>query len=633
MKYRAEIDGLRALAVLPVIFFHAGFEFFGGGFVGVDIFFVISGYLITAILIDEIDSGKFSIVNFYERRARRILPALSFVVLICIPFAFYLMTPSQLKEFSASLIAVSLFASNILFWKESGYFEASSEEKPLLHTWSLAVEEQYYTFFPIFLLLVWKYGRHRVFWLIAGLSLLSLMLSEWGWRNNASANFYLAPSRAWELLSGSLAAFIVHKHGVRTNNPLSLFGLVLIMFAIFAYDKTIPFPSVYTLVPVGGTVLIVLFAGKGTIAAKVLSVKACVGIGLISYSAYLWHQPLFAFAKLSSINAPNGAAMLFLAGLSLVLAYFSWKYVEHPFRNKSHFPREAIFRYSSVSLVALIALGISGYVNNGFYDTIFNDSQRKLIATANSSPKRKSCHSYAHDSIAYEHACVYESETANVAVFGDSNAVEFAYSLVNELDGGASGVKHLSHSRCKPYFETTPAEEVICAQWTMEAMKGLANDPMIETVIVTYRLNAYLFGGHEGKYPLQPQRYNNTTRQSLWKNFIAQLTFLVNSNKQVVLVYQAPELPKSIETLVLKSYSEDGEIAGVSRKWWDERNRFVSARAIDIPEAVITIDPSSLFCDETNCFATKNGDALYFDGNHMSVKGATLVAKEIVKNL
>ena len=218
MKYRAEIDGLRALAVVPVIFFHAGFELFSGGFVGVDVFFVISGYLITTILIEDLENQRFSLVNFYERRARRILPALFFVMFVCIPFAWMWMLPSQMKDFSQSLVAVSLFASNVLFWRESGYFDAAAEEKPLLHTWSLAVEEQYYVLFPIFLFLAWRYGKKRVFWMIVAMASISLLLSEWGWRNKATANFYLAPTRAWELFAGSIAAFIVQKNGVRKNN-------------------------------------------------------------------------------------------------------------------------------------------------------------------------------------------------------------------------------------------------------------------------------------------------------------------------------------------------------------------------------------------------------------------------------
>ena len=330
MKYRAEIDGLRALAVFPVILFHAGFELFNGGFVGVDVFFVISGYLITTIRIEDIENNRFSIVNFYERRARRILPALVFVMLVCIPFAWMWMLPSQMKDFSQSFIAVSLFASNVRFWKESGYFEAVSEEKPLLHTWSLAVEEQYYVLFPIFIILAWRFGKRRVFWMIVLLAAVSLLLSEWGWRNKAAANFYLAPTRAWELFAGSISAFIVQKQGVKKNNLLALIGLAAIIFSIFVYDEITPFPSLYALVPVIGVVLIVLYADKETLVAKLLGTRVLVGIGLISYSAYLWHQPLFAFARIKLIEKPSMELMLILSITSIALAYGSWKYIEKP---------------------------------------------------------------------------------------------------------------------------------------------------------------------------------------------------------------------------------------------------------------------------------------------------------------
>jgi peptidoglycan/LPS O-acetylase OafA/YrhL len=333
-KYRAEIDGLRALAVVPVILFHAGFELFSGGFVGVDVFFVISGYLITKILIEDIENDRFSFLSFYERRARRILPALFFVMFVSIPFAWIWMLPSQMTDFSQSLVAVSLFGSNVLFWRESGYFDSAAEEKPLLHTWSLAVEEQYYVLFPIFLFLAWGYGKNRVFWMIVVMASISLLLSEWGWRNSAIANFYLAPTRAWELFAGSIAAFVVLKRGVQKNEFLSLLGLAAIVFSIFAYDESTPFPSLYALVPVLGVVMLICFAGKETVTARLLSTKVFVGIGLISYSAYLWHQPLFAFARIRLIEHPSPAWMVALSVTSIVLAYLSWRYVEQPFRNK-----------------------------------------------------------------------------------------------------------------------------------------------------------------------------------------------------------------------------------------------------------------------------------------------------------
>ena len=333
MKYRAEIDGLRALAVLPVILFHAGFEWFSGGFVGVDIFFVISGYLITTMLIIDIEKKRFSILNFYERRVRRILPALFLVMFVTILPAYFVMLPDELQNFGQSLVATTLFANNVLLYLTTDYWALESEFKPLLHTWSLGIEEQYYLLFPFFLMLVWRFGKSRVFWMIVVMAAISLLLSEWAWRNKANANFYLAPTRAWELFAGSIAAFIVKKQGVKKNNALALIGLAAIIFSIFFYDETTPFPSVYALVPVLGVVLFVLYAEKETLAAKLLSMKAIVTIGLISYSSYLWHQPLFAFARIRTLEYPSLHLMLALSILSIVLAYFSWRYIEKPFRD------------------------------------------------------------------------------------------------------------------------------------------------------------------------------------------------------------------------------------------------------------------------------------------------------------
>ena len=366
MKYRSEIDGLRALAVVPVILFHAGFELFNGGFIGVDVFFVISGYLITTIIIEDMENNCFSFIYFYERRVRRILPALFFVILACIPFAWMWMVPGQMKDFSQSIVAVSLFASNLLFWKESGYFEPSAEEKPLLHTWSLAVEEQYYVFFPIFLFLTWRFGKTRVFWIIVAMASISLILSEWGWRNKVTANFYLAPTRVWEIFAGSIAAFVVQKKGVQKSEIMSLLGLLAIIFAFLFYDEKTPFPSVYTLVPVVGVVLLIMFGDKETLAAKLLGTKLFVGIGIISYSAYLWHQPLFAFVKIRILGEPSQLLMLALTVFSLFLAILSWRYIEKPFRDKKQYTRKHIFLLSAATLVMLIIFGLIGHLNSGF---------------------------------------------------------------------------------------------------------------------------------------------------------------------------------------------------------------------------------------------------------------------------
>lgn len=269
------------------------------------------------------------------------------------------LNPIELNKLGNALLGVSTFTSNIVFWRGQGYFDESAELNPLVHTWSLAVEEQYYVLFPIFLILVWRFGKNRVFWLIVLFAATSLALSEWGWRNQATANFYLAPTRAWELLSGSIAAFVVQKYGVQSNNTLSLLGLAAVLFAIFAYNASTPFPSIYALVPVVGVVLLILFAGAETFSARLLSNKLLVGMGLISYSAYLWHQPLFAFTRINAteLTLSLGTSVTLII-ISILLAYLSWKYVERPFRNKNYVTSKTIAVLSVVSLIMLAGLGV-----------------------------------------------------------------------------------------------------------------------------------------------------------------------------------------------------------------------------------------------------------------------------------
>lgn len=369
LKYRPEIDGLRAVAVIPVIFFHAGVEVFSGGYVGVDVFFVISGYLITKIIINEKLNGNFSLIRFYERRARRILPALFFVIVCCIPFAYMWMLPFELRDFFQSVMSISIFSSNILFWKESGYFAVEAELKPLLHTWSLSVEEQYYLLFPLLVLILWRFGTIYVITAIGAITILSFSISEWATQNHPVANFYLTPTRAWELLVGSICAFLNIYFNIKRNNALCTIGLALITYAIFTYDNGMPYPGIYTLAPVGGAALIILFGDKKCSVGWILSGKLLVGAGLISYSAYLWHQPLFAFARIRSLTEPSELLMLLLAVICFPLAYLTWRYIEQPCRKRSNpilSSRRVLFGASVTTTVALFLLGVCGSSSDEF---------------------------------------------------------------------------------------------------------------------------------------------------------------------------------------------------------------------------------------------------------------------------
>jgi peptidoglycan/LPS O-acetylase OafA/YrhL len=391
MEYRKEIDGLRALAVVPVIFFHAGISKFSGGFVGVDVFFVISGFLITSIILAELDAGRFSIANFYERRARRILPALFVVMLVCLPLAWKFLLPQEMDDFAQSVLAVPAFASNILFWRTSGYFSPAAELKPLLHTWSLAVEEQYYVIFPLLLMVFWRLNKRRIMAVLIGILIASLALAEYAVVVEPDAAFYMLPTRGWELLIGALVAlFFAIKKNVQIpkmlNECLSAFGIALILYAIFCFSKSTRSPSLLTLIPTAGAAFIIIASRKPTVAGNVLGCRLMVGIGLISYSAYLWHQPMLAFAKHASLGEPSQIVLGLLACSSFVLAYLTWKYVETPFRDKRRFDRRKLVVFSVAGSAAFVAFGFAGSLSNGFAFRLSDDKREFLASFENSTP-------------------------------------------------------------------------------------------------------------------------------------------------------------------------------------------------------------------------------------------------------
>ena len=337
MRHRREIDGLRSLAVLPVILFHAGVPGFAGGFIGVDVFFVISGYLIGRILIEESAGGALSLGRFYERRARRILPALLAMLLATAPVSFALMHPDQFRLYLGSALATLGFGSNLFFWRTIDYWTADADQQPLLHTWSLAVEEQYYLLFP---LAIWALAGRRPGWILPGMAaaaLLSLGLAEWASRHAPSANFHLPVTRVWELLFGAVAAGLDLRRGAegparRGDGPLAALGLAAVVGSLVLIDERTPVPSLLAVPCVLGTALVLRHGRAGTLTARLLSLPPLVWVGLISYSAYLWHQPILAFARLIEGGEPPLSVMLALSVLSLGVAWASWRLVEQPFR-------------------------------------------------------------------------------------------------------------------------------------------------------------------------------------------------------------------------------------------------------------------------------------------------------------
>ena len=377
LTYRPEIDGLRAIAVGAVILYHAkinilGHQPFTGGFIGVDIFFVISGYLITSIILNElIITGSFSFKQFYERRIRRIIPVLLFVMLVSLPFAWMYLIPSSLVDFSKSILFSLGFSSNYYFnYSGQVYGALDGLFIPFLHTWSLSVEEQYYIIFPIVLLITFKYFRKYLIHILILGFVLSLGLAEWTSRNYPSISFYFLHTRMWELLAGSILAYFEITKGHRSQNKglnliLPTIGLFLIGHSILCFNDKIFHPSFYTLSPIIGVCLIIWFSDKDELITKILSTKLFVGIGLISYSLYLWHYPIFAFIKINGFVSGSIIGKLILIPVIFFLSILSYLLVERPSRNRK-LSFSIIITFFSIMLTTIIIFNIKIIKESGF---------------------------------------------------------------------------------------------------------------------------------------------------------------------------------------------------------------------------------------------------------------------------
>jgi peptidoglycan/LPS O-acetylase OafA/YrhL len=372
LTYRSDVDGLRAVAVLLVIADHLRTHF-GGGYIGVDVFFVISGYLISAAILKEMAAGTFSIVNFYERRVRRIFPALIVMLLGASALAYHYLFPTELADFARSLLAAMFSVSNIWFWHQAGYFDAPSAFKPLLHTWSLGVEEQFYIFFPILLVLIRRFLPRHLRAAIFAFASITFALAIFYVRRDATAAFFFSPLRAWELLIGTIVSqrYLPAIRGALARNIATLAGILLILVPSLLYTAETPFPGIAAVPPCIGAALIIAGGEYGSsVVGRILSLRPVVFVGLISYSLYLWHWPVLAFQNIGSLVAPLASYSRTLKleefAISLALGYLSWKFVETPFRKGRLRPNpNRLFLVNGIGVAVITAIGLGVLVLNG----------------------------------------------------------------------------------------------------------------------------------------------------------------------------------------------------------------------------------------------------------------------------
>jgi peptidoglycan/LPS O-acetylase OafA/YrhL len=654
LPYRRDIDGLRAFAVLSVLFFHA--ESFGvpGGFIGVDIFFVISGFLITKIISDGLDAGTFSIATFYERRIRRIVPAFVAMVLVTTAASAAFLPPALLARFGQSAGAAAVFASNIFFSFHAGYFRDADEFVPLLHTWSLGIEEQFYILWPLAGVLLYRAGFRKpgtAILIMVGIA-ASLAVSEYGARSwRAPQMFYMLQSRAWELMLGAFLAMGVLPAANRwQREAVGIAGLALMAIPVMLFSSDTPFPGLHALVPCLGAAFI-LYSGQHapTMVSRLLAWGPFVFIGLISYSLYLWHWPLFVFAKNYLERDLTRAEAVLAIVLSVGVATISWRFVERPFRYPAGSARQLAFAGGLGSLLFVAAIGMSLKLSNGLPQRLDSETERFYTASRSHNPLRRYCH--VNDAVpAAASRCIEPQPSGGapgykVLMWGDSHADALFPAAVAIAQQFAVSARQTSKSGCPPLLNVSRVgtASVHCREFNDAVMRMIAADRP-KLVILAARWSQYVRADPSGKQTLLIDEHDQTadvetSRKIMARSLALTLKTLEGLGVAALVVGQAPEFPWNPNVCFVqrRMYHRDAteclrEPQDVTQKRLEVSTKILLAATSRVARAAL-ISSEEIFCKEGNCVAERNGQPLYQDNHHLGREGAVIVGALASQNL
>ncbi|MFM7179945.1 MAG: acyltransferase family protein [Verrucomicrobiales bacterium] len=628
-RYRPEIDGLRALAVTSVVLYHAGLGV-SGGFIGVDVFFVISGFLISSLILKDLENGVFHFSEFWERRARRILPAATVLVLTVLLAGWFLFPPADYASLGRSAVWQALFGANIHFWRETGYFQGAAEEKPLLHTWSLAVEEQFYMVVPFVLFLLFRFRHFRSSYAlmsIVGIGLLgSLALSVVGVGKFASATFYLLPTRAWELLCGTLVAILprgqVFVSG-KARSWVAFAALGMILVPCWLYDKTTPFPGLAALPPCVGTAVFIWLCKPGSsgeplpLAARMLASRPVVFVGLVSYSWYLWHWPVFAFHKYWELQPPSLAERLWMTGLGFVCAVVSWKYVETPFRTRSLCVRRGPMLLAGAgSLAGVLVVGLIVVGGGGFSSRY---SARALACTSAMQDVGPTAEMSAEIVKSGDLPLLGKSDSSaavSLLLWGDSHAMAAAPGVDKYLaDNGLAG-RMATMSATAPFADYVQNEVA-----RGDAEQKIAFNRAVLEYIKDKRVPTVLIAGYW-------EHYSKTGGSRRFDDaMVGMVREVVATGARPYVMLQVPHqkyhVPRGLAQMELWSRNLTGLVLRETE--WDGFPADAKALVAGIQAAGgVVLDPASLFVDHaTRCFRVESdGMILYRDSHHMTASGS-----------
>ncbi len=669
-KYRPDIDGLRAVAVLAVVAFHAFPRWMPGGFVGVDIFFVISGYLISTILLENLARDTFSFTTFYMRRIRRIFPALAVVLATCFVAGWLVLFADEFRQLGKHMAGGAGFVANILLWKEAGYFDTTSELKPLLHLWSLGIGGQFYLLWPLLLWLVWK-RKFNLLTVIALLLAASFSANLYRIDRNPVATFYAPHTRFWELLAGALLAWlVVHRgsmaetfrrtcdrllarlvyreapvnDGRTLENVLSFAGFALLVFGFWKITKATPFPGAWAAVPVAGAFLLIAAGRRAWLNRVVLGNRVAVFFGLISFPLYLWHWPLLAFARIIEGGTPARSVRIAAVLAAIVLAWLTWRFIEHPLRFGGHGKAKAVAL--AVVVATLGCAGYTTYSKGGFPDRAAH--QPFLIAQPDWFMENWERYDDFCKQLFFtdEFSANYCRITPNqpnptIVLIGDSMAWHFFHGLDKFAQQHNVGVLALNQSGCAAslgfiWRQQQHENKALCPPVTNKALELALNNPSVKTIVF----------GHAPYYWLDPEThflhgapsehsdaaYARVIQDTLRRTFSA----LLAKGKHVV--YIANNLRFSFDPrtdcIARRFRPPKRTVCAEPREEWlahggDARLRAAIEGVLDEFPQVRRFDLASAICDEEHCWTMKDGKLLYRDTNHLSNDGSDLVAEKL----
>lgn len=645
MKYRADIDGLRAIAVLPVVLYHAGVPGITGGFLGVDVFFVISGFLITSIVATEISENRFSLLSFYERRARRILPALTVVVLATFAVGWFFLLPNEYRDLGRSALATALFLSNVYFTLTLDYFAPAAEFAPLLHTWSLAVEEQFYLFYPpmLALLFAWR-GLKAALWAVVGLSVLSLAAAVVMLPVKPDWVFYLIFFRVWELGVGALLALslLPAPRHLLLREVIGVVGLLGILVPVFLYDANTPFPGLAAVPPVFGAAAIIYVGanGLGSIINKILAHRPFVWIGLISYSLYLWHWPILAFLRIgrAEVSLPLTVSLAAVA-VSVLISWVSYRFIEHPFRAKPPygFTRSAIFSLSGATLFVMVMIGGLLHFTNGLPARLAPEIVSIAAVSEDRNPDIAACFKkLPKDGLCSVGVPAADGEPIDFLFWGDSHAQAMRYGLdIAAQAAGQSGL-FVGSSACPPIAQIRRSpEKHSCTEITHSVRTFLEERTDIPLVVLAARWALSVEGSRyrkeagapvslewSGDMDAQPDKLDNASLVEA--GLMAAVKELLASGREVIILGQIPEVGFHVPNALAREkmpgwFSEVPKLTKADFETRATTTEEILLRVAATHSGVRYLRLSDLFCVDGNCsLKDEEGLPLYVDDDHIS---------------